>query len=276
MLMFLLMAALILEPAFRERITFALSYLDSPTQITREINNLDQIAELSAPLSSKPRSHAPEPSTLFLLMSGMGGIIISFARRSFAQFKRGLDLSIAAVGLTITSPLLAFLGILIKLDSKGSIIYRQNRVGMNGKVFRIFKLRTMRSDAEKYTGAVWASENDSRVTRLGKILRKTHLDEIPQLFNVVKGEMSIVGPRPERPEIVRDLKTAICDYEKRLNVQPGITGLAQVRHKYDETIADVKKKIKYDIFYIKKMCWLVEMRIIAQTFVVMLTGKGAR
>ena len=131
-------------------------------------------------------------------------------------------------------------------------------------------------DAEKNTGAVWAQENDPRITPVGRILRKTHIDEIPQLLNVITGEMSIVGPRPERPEIVKDLKALIHDYENRLSVKPGITGLAQVKHKYDETIEDVKKKIKYDLLYIRKMCWLVEMRIIAQTFIVALTGKGAR
>jgi lipopolysaccharide/colanic/teichoic acid biosynthesis glycosyltransferase len=114
------------------------------------------------------------------------------------------------------------------------------------------------------------------VTPVGVILRKMHLDELPQLFNVLKGEMSIVGPRPERPEIVKTLKETISDYEKRLSVLPGITGLAQVLHRYDETIADVRKKVKYDLLYIKRMCWLGEMRILALTCFVMLTGRVAR
>jgi lipopolysaccharide/colanic/teichoic acid biosynthesis glycosyltransferase len=121
---------------------------------------------------------------------------------------------------------------------------------------------------------VWAKQNDPRVTPIGGLLRKTHLDELPQLFNVLKGEMSIVGPRPERPEMVQTLKQTIVDYEKRLAVLPGITGLAQVMHRYDETIMDVRKKVKYDLLYIKKMCWLAEMRIAALTCVVMLTGKA--
>ena len=134
----------------------------------------------------------------------------------------------------------------------------------------------MRVDAEKFTGAVWAKENDPRVTAVGKILRKSHIDEIPQLFNVLKGEMSIVGPRPERPEMVCTLKKMILDYEKRLVVKPGITGLAQAIHKYDETVEDVKKKIKYDLLYIRKMCLWTDLRILAQTCAVVVTGKGAR
>lgn len=172
-------------------------------------------------------------------------------------------------------PILAFAAFLIKLSSKGPIVYRQNRVGQNGDIFEIYKLRTMRIDAEKFSGAVWASENDPRITTAGRILRKTHIDEIPQLINVIRGEMSIVGPRPERPEMVRDFKTLICDYEKRLKVKPGITGIAQVWHKYDETIDDVKKKIKYDLLYIRKMCLWVDVRILMQTCVSVVTGRGA-
>ncbi len=140
----------------------------------------------------------------------------------------------------------------------------------------ILKFRSMCADAEKGTGAVWAKANDARLTPIGGLLRKSHMDELPQLLNVLKGEMSIVGPRPERPEIVKDLKLVISDYDKRLAVLPGITGMAQVMNRYDETISDVRKKVKYDILYIKKMCWLVEMRIMALTCVVMITGKGAR
>jgi lipopolysaccharide/colanic/teichoic acid biosynthesis glycosyltransferase len=265
------------EPTFRDQLTFAFTYIDHP-KIASDSIKANYYSEPSASTTThtQQKSHAPEPSTLFLILSGMGGIIVRFARKRFEEFKRVSDIILSIVGLTIASPVLIFVALLIKLESRGPVIYRQNRVGKNGKVFKIYKLRTMRLDAEKYTGAVWAREDDPRITPLGRILRKTHIDEIPQLFNVIKGEMSIVGPRPERPEIVRDLKAVICDYEKRLKVKPGITGLAQVHHKYDETIADVKKKIKYDLLYIRKMCWLVEMRILARTFVVALTGKGAR
>lgn len=222
------------------------------------------------------KARAPEPSTMFLLLSGIAGAFLRFVRMSFTKCKRAVDYFLAIAGLTIAAPVLLLMAIMVKLTSKGPVIYRQARVGLNGKIFKIYKLRTMRADAERNTGAVWAKADDDRVTAIGAILRKTHIDEIPQLFNVVKGQMSIVGPRPERPEMVRDLKLTIKDYEKRLRVLPGITGLAQVLHKYDENINDVRKKIKYDLFYIKRMCWLVEMRVFALTFVVALTGKGAR
>ena len=203
-------------------------------------------------------------------------MIVRFVRISFNKFKRMMDIFLSAVGLTITMPLLALAAFLIKLTSKGPIVYKQNRVGKDGEIFRIYKLRTMRVDAEKNTGAVWATEDDPRITPIGRILRKARIDEIPQLLNVSKGQMSIVGPRPERPEMVRDFRTMICDYEKRLMVKPGITGIAQIFHRYDETIADVRKKVKYDILYIKKMCLFTDLSILANTFVVVLTGRGAR
>jgi lipopolysaccharide/colanic/teichoic acid biosynthesis glycosyltransferase len=187
-----------------------------------------------------------------------------------------MDYVISFTAIVLASPLLILIAALVKLTSPGPVIYRQERVGKNGRNFLMLKFRTMSQDAEKGTGAVWAKQNDPRVTPIGGILRKAHLDELPQLFNVLKGEMSIVGPRPERPEIVMTLKETIQDYEKRLQVLPGITGLAQVFHRYDETIADVRKKVKYDLLYIKKMCWLAEMRILALTCVVMLTGKEVR
>jgi lipopolysaccharide/colanic/teichoic acid biosynthesis glycosyltransferase len=219
---------------------------------------------------------SPEPSSMILMGGGMIGIFVRFARRRYQEFKRGFDILVACLGLLVASPILLLGIILVKLVSTGPVMYRQERVGKDGETFRIYKLRTMRLDAERETGAVWAKENDSRLIRFGGIIRKAHIDEIPQLFNVLKGEMSIIGPRPERPEMVRDLKALIRDYEKRLEIKPGITGLAQVWHKYDETILDVKKKIKYDLLYIRRMCWLVDLRILAQTFVVVATGRGAR
>lgn len=222
------------------------------------------------------KSRAPEPSTLFFLLGGFSTFVVRFARKRFEEFKRLADIVLSILGLFVLSPLIALAATLIRLNSAGPVVYRQNRMGKGGRIFRIYKLRTMYQDAEKYSGAVWARENDPRITPVGRMLRKTHMDEIPQLLNVLRGEMSIVGPRPERPELVRDLKTVICDYEKRLQVKPGITGLAQVWHKYDETIQDVKKKIKYDLLYIRKMCLLADLRIIASTVLVVLTGKGAR
>ena len=271
---FIAIPLLLITPGFKITSLFAITYLGDT-----QLNSAKTIVNYSLPSqnTTKPeRSHAPEPSTMFLLVSGLAGIIVRIAQRSFIKFKRVMDLILAILGLLIAAPILLVLAIAIKITSNGPIIYRQNRVGENGKVFRIFKLRTMYVNAEAATGAVWARKNDPRITPLGVLLRKTHLDELPQLFNVIIGEMSIVGPRPERPEIVRDLKVMIKDYEKRLTVKPGITGLAQVCHRYDETISDVRKKIKYDLLYIRKMCWLAEMRILAQTVTVALTGKGAR
>lgn len=262
-------------PTFKDKLSFAVTYFDNPKVSSEQIKT-NYIIEPTSATPTQRKSRAPEPSSLFLIFSGLISMIVRFAQKSFEKFKRASDFFLAILGLLITSPFIIISAILIKLTSKGPIIYKQKRVGKNGKIFRIYKLRTMCMDAEKQTGAVWAKEDDPRITAIGRILRKTHTDEIPQLLNVLKGEMSIVGPRPERPEIVRDLKTLIHDYEKRLKVNPGITGFAQVWHKYDETIEDVKKKIKYDLLYIKRMCLFVDLRILAQTFVVVFTGRGAR
>jgi len=264
----------VLEPSVRGKLTFALSFFNDAKVQSTEINVPYQADPRLSPLTQEA-GHAPEPSTFLLLLGGFSGIMIRFVRKSFDKFKRGMDIVLSVVGLALTSPLIAVAAALIKFDSPGPIIYRQKRVGARGRIFEIIKLRTMRSDAEKGSGAVWAKRNDPRVTRIGKLLRKSRIDEIPQLLNVLEGSMSIVGPRPERPEMVRDFKTMVCDYEKRLLVKPGITGLAQVVSKYDETIEDVKKKVKYDLLYIRKKCLLTDLSILAQTFGVVLTGKGA-
>ncbi len=223
------------------------------------------------------RVHAPEPSSVALLsLGGIVGWMVRFARRRFREFKRMFDLVVGALGLVITFPIIALTAILIKIVSPGPIFFKQERVGRGGRIFNMYKIRTMRVDAEKETGPVWAQEDDQRLIKFAKAIRKMHIDELPQLFNVLKGDMSIIGPRPERPVFVKKLITEIPNYGKRHTIKPGITGLAQVWHKYDETIEDVKKKIKYDLLYIKKMCLLVDLRILFQTIIVAALGKGAR
>ncbi|HQO57927.1 MAG TPA: sugar transferase [Candidatus Omnitrophota bacterium] len=223
-----------------------------------------------------PRSRAPEPSTLALLGSSFVGMIISFVRKTYYIAKRALDFVLSVAAIIILSPLFLLTAFLIKLTSKGPVIFTQTRVGKDGRLFKIFKFRTMKVDAEKETGPVWAAKDDPRLIPVGKFLRKSHMDEIPQFFNVLRGEMSVIGPRPERPEFVAELKEKIPGYEKRLSVKPGITGLAQVWHRYDETIKDVRKKIKYDLLYIKKVCLWTDLQIFLRTFRVVLTGEGAR
>lgn len=219
---------------------------------------------------------APEPQTIALISTGIFGWIVRFARKRFLKFKRYFDVIVSSIGLVFAVPLMAFTGLIIKTVSRGPVFFSQERVGLNGERFKIYKLRTMGVDAEKITGPIWAREDDPRLIKFGKIIRKLHFDELPQLFNVLKGEMSIVGPRPERPVFVEKLSHEIPDYKKRLNVKPGITGLAQVVHKYDETIKDVKKKVRYDLLYIREMCLMVDIRILLRTIVVSLQGKGAR
>jgi lipopolysaccharide/colanic/teichoic acid biosynthesis glycosyltransferase len=222
------------------------------------------------------RGRAPEPSTIVLMSSGILAGIVRFARRRFDEFKRGFDMVVAFVGLIITAPVLLGAMVIIKITSPGPMLYRQTRVGKNGEIFDIFKLRTMVCNAELQTGPVWAKENDPRVTSFGKFLRKSRIDEIPQLVNVLKGEMSLIGPRPERPEFVDKLSKEIVDYQKRLQVRPGITGLAQIRLSYDATIKDVKNKVRLDLLYIKRMCFLTDLRILLSTVSVVIMGKGAR
>lgn len=221
--------------------------------------------------------YTPEAGSLALISTtGLFGWLIRFARKSFHKFKRCFDVFASIVGLVLASPIVAFTAILIKIVSPGPVFFKQQRVGQGGKIFNLYKMRTMKVDAEKDSGPVWAKENDSRYIKFGKIMRKAHIDELPQLLNVLKGGMSIIGPRPERPVFVEELSREIVDYRKRLKVKPGITGLAQVRQKYDDTIEDVRRKVKFDLLYIRRMCLAVDMRILGLTVVVALTGKGAR
>ncbi|MFH1093962.1 MAG: sugar transferase [Candidatus Omnitrophota bacterium] len=217
------------------------------------------------------------PYALSVFFIGIVSAAIRFIQQKFIYFKRCLDVIIAFLALVIISPVVIICAGLVKLFSgRGAVLYIQKRVGKDGINFEMYKLRSMIPDAELKTGAVWcAGENDLRIIpHIGGFLRKTHIDEIPQLINVLKGEMSVVGPRPERPEIVEFLKKDIPEYEKRLAVRPGITGLAQIRHHYDKTLEDVKKKVKLDLLYIRKICLLSEISILARTLIVVITGKA--
>jgi len=198
---------------------------------------------------------------------------IPLFRRTYATTKRCMDIMGSIVAGIVLSPVCLVIAILIKSVSKGPVIFKQTRLGLNGRSFEIYKFRTMRVDAEKQTGPVWAAKNDHRLIWGGHFLRKTHLDEIPQFINVIKGEMSIIGPRPERPFFVDKFKGEITDYEKRLLIKPGITGLAQVLHRYDESIRDVRIKVKYDQLYIKKMCLFADLLIIYRTLRLVLASN---
>ncbi len=183
---------------------------------------------------------------------------------------------IAAVGLVLAAPLMAIVAALVKLTSPGPALFRQRRVGLLGKPFTLYKFRSMRRDAEARTGAVWATRDDPRVTGLGRFLRKSRIDELPQLFKVLRGEMSIVGPRPERPEFVNTLNEQIPFYRQRHCVKPGITGWAQINHRYGDTLEDTVTTIEYDLYYIKQLSPALDFYIMFHTLKVMLLYRGAQ
>lgn len=196
--------------------------------------------------------------------------------RSRKIVKRVFDLTLAAVCLVISVPVMVLAAVIIKLESKGPAIFKQVRVGENGRPFNIYKFRSMRADAEAKSGPVWAGATDDRVTRVGRVIRKIRVDELPQLINVMKGDMSFVGPRPERPFFVDKLKDVIPYYEIRTVVKPGITGWAQIKYPYGATVQDALEKLQYDIYYIKNMSPLMDLMIFLRTVKVVLTGRGAR
>jgi exopolysaccharide biosynthesis polyprenyl glycosylphosphotransferase len=189
--------------------------------------------------------------------------------------KRLSDLALAIVGLVLAAPLMALSALALKLTSPGPVLYSQRRVGKDNEPFTIYKFRSMRVDAEAGTGAVWSRENDPRVTPVGRLLRRTRIDELPQLWNVLKGDMSFVGPRPERPEFVADLTKRIPFYGQRHVVRPGLTGWAQVRHSYGSTIDDAQEKLQYDLFYIKHMSMAFDIYIILDTVKTVLVRRGS-
>jgi len=200
-----------------------------------------------------------------------------FRMTSFMRsYKRVFDIIFSSFGLLLTLPIFPLVALLIKLDSPGPVFYKQLRVGEREVEFFVYKFRTMRQDAEQATGAVWAQKNDPRVTKIGAFMRKTRIDEIPQLFNVLKGDMSFVGPRPERLAFVERLKVNIPFYSTRHFVKPGVTGWAQVRYPYGASEEDALEKLRYDLFYIKNYSVFLDFKIIMDTVRVVLSGFGGR
>jgi sugar transferase (PEP-CTERM system associated) len=183
---------------------------------------------------------------------------------------------LAAAGLIVASPLMALTALAVRLSSPGPILYRQVRVGLDDVPFTVYKFRSMRADAEAVTGAVWASKDDPRITTVGKIIRKLRFDELPQLFNTLKGDMCIVGPRPERPEFVQELSRKIPYYRQRHCVRPGITGWAQINFKYGDTLEDTMTKLEYDLYYIKNMSLSLDTYIVFHTVKAMLLSRGSQ
>jgi sugar transferase (PEP-CTERM system associated) len=199
-----------------------------------------------------------------------------FRRRpALEALKRLFDVTCAAFGLVLASPLAVLVVVAMKTTERGPVLYSQSRVGKDGDTFTIYKFRSMRPDAEVETGPVWSTAGDPRVTRLGRFLRRTRLDELPQLWNVLRGDMSIVGPRPERPEFVSDLTRQIPFYSQRHAVRPGVTGWAQVRHVYAASVDDSLQKLQYDLFYIKNMSVAFDLFIVFETFKTVLVRQGS-
>ncbi len=195
---------------------------------------------------------------------------------SYDNIKQALDLSGAVLMLVLLSPIMVVIALVIKLTSPGPVIFKQQRLTQGGKLFTMYKFRTMYSDAEYHTGAVWASSEDPRVTKTGKFLRLSRLDEVPQLFNVIRGEMSLVGPRPERPELAAELERQIPLFRRRIEVKAGITGLAQIASGYAATVGSYRTKIAFDIEYVENRSILLDLKIAWRTLKVILSGEGAR
>ena len=195
-----------------------------------------------------------------------------FARTAI---KRVFDIFFSALLILLASPVMLIAAIAVKLESRGPIFYKQERTGLGGRSFHVVKFRSMRTDAEKDGKPRWATKNDSRITRVGQIIRKTRIDELPQLFNVLGGDMSLVGPRPERPFFVEQLTNEIPYFAVRHSLKPGVTGWAQVRYQYGSTVEDAQEKLQYDLYYVKNHSLLLDLVILFETVGVVLTGKGA-
>src|ERR1700733_3183019 len=215
-------------------------------------------------------THELRPSQLIFSSSELG------PNRTGVRLQSAYSMTIAAIAAAAAAPVMLLVAALVKLTSPGPALLRQRRVGKNNCIFTLYKFRSMVRDAEAHSGAVWAARNDPRVTPVGRWLRKLRLDELPQLFNVLKGDMSIVGPRPERPEFVAELEKTIPYYRQRHCIKPGITGWAQIKHKYSDTIEDTVVKLEYDLYYIKNLAPALDAVIMFHTAKVMLLSRGAQ
>jgi sugar transferase (PEP-CTERM system associated) len=228
----------------------------------------DHLASVYEEYTGKIAVENLRPSWLIFSRGFRKSVLLSVA-------KRGLDVLVAALGLAILAPVMAIVAVAIRISSPGPAFYNQRRVGKDGRIFTIHKFRSMRADAEARTGAVWSKENDPRVTPVGRILRRTRLDEVPQLWNVLVGDMSLVGPRPERPEFVADLTAQIPFYGQRHVVRPGVTGWAQIRHRYGASVEDALQKLQFDLFYIKHMSIALDVFIGIETLKTVLVRRGS-
>ena len=233
--------------------------------VVSTLANVKQFGTLGLDGSGQHGETMPEPITLVGFGSGLMGVLFHLARRYFETAKEILDIVLGAILLIVALPILVLCGLIIRLTSKGPVLYTQLRVGKGGKPFRIYKLRTMYPHAEASSGAIWAGKNDSRIVPACRWMRRSHVDELPQLINVLKGDMSLVGPRPERPEILNALKQFCPDVDKRLTVRPGITGLAQIRNGYDTDLRHFNRKLQFDLEYIRKRHWSLELSILFRT-----------
>ena len=242
--------------------------LDQLLQCRLKGIHVDDGISFSESLSGKLSVENLHPSTI-IFSNGFRGVLV------YKGIKRAIDLLASLLGLLVFLPLCLIIALAIKLDSRGPVFYRQERVGQDGRLFSLIKFRSMTVDAEK-DGPVWAVVNDQRVTRVGRWLRKLRLDEITQIINVIRGEMSIVGPRPERPFFVKKLEKEIPFYSHRHAVKPGITGWAQILYPYGATREDAQEKLKYDLYYIKHMSPIMDLRIISETAKIVLLGRGSR
>lgn len=233
---------------------FNLKYIDNLSVTFAPTDNIEFCTELKK-IAERFHQYLASVESMRRMQPSKGYLII----------KRCIDILVGIIGLLLLSPIFLVMAIAIKLDSSGPVFFSQKRVGKNGKMFMIHKFRTMVKDAEAKTGPIWAKNEDPRITKVGKFLRKTKLDELPQLWNLLKGQMTLVGPRPERPEFTEQFVQIIPAFARRLDVTQGITGLAQLRNGYDDCPISIYKKLRFDVKYMKVMSLSVDIRLLMET-----------